>query len=176
MFSSTAWGIKEPETGRTFPNTTTCGGAQAKAAGVGVREATFGIDVYAVVLYASDKAAGQSVRSTSECIKIRARFVRDVGADKIRAAWLKGFKKNGLSASDPTVTKFLGVVGGEMKKNREMVMEMHGSKVIHKYMGKTVTVTGAAKLARALKSIYTGSGSPTPELLKDLKKRGMVRP
>lgn len=176
LISSTAWGIKDPETGRSFPDTTTCGGSPAKAAGVGVREATLGIDVYAVVLYVSNKAAGQSVRATSECVKIRARFVRDVAADKIRAAWLKGFKKYGLSASDATVVKFMGVLGGEMKKNKEMAMTMHGAKVTHRFMGKTVTVTGAAKLARAIKSIYVGGGSPTPELVKDLKKRGVARP
>jgi hypothetical protein len=171
-----AWAIKDPETGETFPDKVKCEGADAQAAGVGVREATFGVDVYAVVLYVSTKAKGKSVRGTDECVMIRARFVRDVGVDKIKEAWLGGFKKHGLSAGDATVKKFLGAIKGEMKKKKEMVMITAGDKVVHKYMGSTVTISGAKKLASAIKKIYLGGGSPTPALVKDLGKRGFAKP
>ena len=171
-----AWAIKDSETGETFPDKIQCEGAEARAAGAGVREATFGVDVYAVALYVSTKAKGQSVTGTKECVMIRARFVRDVGEDKIKEAWLNGFKKHGLSAGGATVKKFLGVVKGEMKKKKEMVMTTAGDKVVHAYMGRSVTITGAAKLAGAIKKIYLGGGSPTPALVKDVKKRGFAKP
>jgi hypothetical protein len=176
LVASPAWAIKDPETGVNFPDQTQCGGAKAKAAGVGVREATMGVDVYGVVLYVSTKALGKSVQATQECVKIRARFVREVGEGKIRDAWLKGFKKNGLSAGDATVKKFLGVIKGEIKEHKDMVMEVQKDRVIFSYMKKKVTITGAKKLATAVKRIYLGSGSPTPTLVKDVKKRGVARP
>ena len=176
MLGSPAWAIKDPETGVVFPNKVKCDGAGATAAGVGVREATLGVDVYAVVLYVNPKAAGKSVRATSACVKIRARFVRDVDADKVRGAWVKGFKKHGLSTSDPVVKKFLGIIRGEIKKRQEMVMTTSAGKVIFRYAGRAVTITRAAKLASAIKKVYLGSSSPTPTLVKDLRKRGVARP
>ena len=135
-----AWAIKDPETSESFPDQMACEGEQAQAAGVGVREATFGVDVYGAVVYVSPKARGKSIRSTDECVAIRARFVRDVGADKIKEAWLGGFKKQGLSASDATVKKFVGIIGGEqivaglgdlagdqpLKRNIELLGEPNG--------------------------------------------------
>lgn len=176
LLASPAWAIKDPETGLSFPDTTKCGGATAKAAAVGVREATMGIDVYAIVVYVGPAVKGKSVVGSSGCVKIRARFVRDVGLDKIKAAWKKSLKRSGLSASDAKVAKFLGVISSEMKKKREMMMMVKGGTVTHKYMGRSVTITGAAKLATAIKRTYLGSGSPTPTLIKDLKKRGVARP
>lgn len=174
--TTSAWAIKDPETGVTFPDSSSCGGAAATAAGVGVREATFGIDVYAVVLYVNAAAKGSSIRSTNACVKIHMKFVRDVGADKIKKAWIKGFGKNGLGKSDPTVQKLLSITDREIKKRKSMILEVKGSKVIYTYMGKSVTITGAAKLGKAIKKIYLGSGSPTPELIKDIKKRGVAKP
>lgn len=169
-----AWAIKDPETKESFSDTATCFGKAAKAAAVGVREATFGIDVYAVVLYT--ETPGQSVVGTKGCVRIRARFVRDVGANKIRDAWLKGFKKHGVSADDAAVKSFLQIVSGEMKKKREMVIDIAGDKVVHSYMSKSVTVEKAEKLGVAIKKIYVGKGSPVPTLRKDLKKRGVAKP
>ena len=176
LIGSSAWAIKDPETGLNFADTSRCSGAAAKAAGVGVREATMGIDVYGVVVYINASVAGKSMRSASGCVKMLARFVRNVGADKIRAAWLKGFKKNGLSAGDATVKKFLSVITTEIKKRRYMVMEMKGSNVYFKYMGKGVSISGAGKLARAIKNIYLGGNSSTPALVKDVRKRGIAKP
>ena len=171
-----AWAIKDPETGVVFPDSVKCGGAAARAAAVGVREATMGIDVYAVVLYINPKAVGKSVRATNACVRIRARFVRSVGADKVRKAWVNGFKKHGLSVNDSTAKKFLAVIRGEIKKGREMVMTTNGATVIFKYMGSKVTITKAARLASAVKKVYLGSGSPTPTLIKDLRKRRVAKP
>lgn len=176
LIAGSAWAIKEPETGVSFPDNTKCAGAPAKAAAVGVREATFGIDVYGAVLYVTDKAAGKSLRGTEECMKIRTRFVRDVEAEKIRGAWVDGFKKQGLSTSDPGAAKLLGVIKQEMKKGKEMAMEVFGAKVVFRYMAQTVTISGAKKLAQAIKGIYLGSSSPIPSLVKDLGKRGLARP
>ncbi len=176
LVGPSAWAIKDPETGVVFPDTVKCGGATAKAAGVGVREATLGVDVYAVVLYVSPKALGKSVRATGACVKIRARFVRNVGANKVRGAWVKGFKKHGLSTGDPTAKKFLALISGEIKKKREMVMTTHGAKVVFSYMGRRVTITKAARLASVIKKVYLGSGSPTPTLIKDTRKRGVAKP
>lgn len=172
--STHAWAIKDPETGLSFSDQSKCGGVSASAAGVGVREATFGIDVYAVVLYTAAK--GESIRSTDKCVKIQMRFVRDVGADKIRKAWIKGFKKNGLAKSDASVQKLLSITSNEIKKKQEMIVEIAGNKVIYSYQGKSVTIENASKLAKAIKSIYLGKGSPTPELIKDIKKRGIAQP
>ena len=171
-----AWAIKDPETSVVFPDTSRCGGAAAKAAAVGVREATMGIDVYAVVLYINPRAAGKSVRATSACVKLRARFVRTVGADKVRGAWVKGFKKYGLAITDPTAKKFLAIIAGKIKKGQEMVMTTKGATVIFKYAGARVTIPKAGKLASVVKKVYLGSGSPTPTLVKDLRKRGVAKP
>ncbi len=171
-----AWAIKDPETDVVFPDTTRCLGATGKAAGVGVREATMGIDVYAVVVYVGPKALGKSVRATSACVKIRTRFVRTVGADKVRTAWVKGFKKYGISATDPKAKKFLGIIAGKIKKGQAMNMTTKGAKVVFRYAGAKVTITGAARLASVVKKIYLGSGSPTPALVKDLRKRGVAKP
>jgi Chalcone isomerase-like len=171
-----AWAITDPETKQSFPGQTACDGVKAKAAGVGVREATMGIDVYAVVVYVSPKAKGKSIRATSECVKIRARFVRDVEADKVRDAWKKGFRKYGLSTGDATVKKFLSVIRGEIKEKREMVMMTSGDKVVHTYMGRKVTITGAKKLAAAIKKVYLGGSPPAPTLVKSVRGRGVAKP
>jgi hypothetical protein len=167
--------IKDPETGVTFPDQVKCDGEQAKAAGVGVREATFGVDVYGVVVYVSPKAKGKSIRATDECVLLRAKFVRDVGVDKITEAWNKGFKKYGVAGS-AQAKKFLSVIKKEMKKFGNMTMMVHGDKVVHKFMGGSVTVKGAKKLGAAIKKIYLGGGSPTPKLIKDVSKRGFAKP
>lgn len=173
---SSAWAIKEPETGLTFPDQSSCAGEPARAVGVGVREATFGVDVYGVVLYASAAAKGQSLRQTAACVKIQARFVRDVGADKIRKAWLDGLKKKGLPASERAVRAMLGVITSEMKKKQLMVIECRKDSVQFHYMGRNVTVDRAAQLSRAIRRIYLDAGSPTPSLVKDIAKRKLARP
>jgi hypothetical protein len=174
MLASPAWAIKDPETGVSFPNQIKCDGEQAKAAGVGVREATFGVDVYAVVVYVSPKAKGKSIRGTGECVMIHAKFVRDVGLDKIKEAWNKSFKKYGVGGAK--VKKFMGIIKKEMKKHGNMMMVVHGDKVVHKYMGASVTIKGAKKLGTVIKKVYLGGGSPTPKLIKDVKKRGFAKP
>lgn len=174
--TGTAHAIKDPETGVSFPDTARCAGASAKAAGVGVREATLGIDVYAVVVYVAKDIAKKSVRWSHGCVLIRARFVRDVGADKIRDAWKKGLMKNGVSSGDPALKKFLSVIRGEMKEKREMVMEIKRGSVAFKYMGHKVSIAKASKLGRAIKKLYLGSGSPTPALVKSVRKRGVAKP
>ncbi|MCA9667854.1 MAG: chalcone isomerase family protein [Myxococcales bacterium] len=176
LVASNAWAIKDPETGVNFSNTSKCGGASATAAGVGVREATFGIDVYAVVVYVSDSMKGKSITNTSGCAKFMLKFVRDVGAGKIKDAWAKSLKRHGVSPSDANVQKFLKVITGEMKKHKYMIFEVNGSDIFHSFMGRTVRVTGAAKLARAIKATYLKSGSPTPTLVKDVRKRGVAKP
>ena len=173
--TGSAWAITDPETEQKFPDTSTCGAASAKAAGVGVREKAW-IDVYAVVIYAGPKAQGKSLRSASGCVKIRARFVRSVGVDKIKDAWLDGFKKFGLAAGDATVKKFLSVVSKEMKKGSEMVITINGGTVVHRYMGASTKVTSASKLGAAIKKIYLSGSSPAPSLVKDLEKRGVAKP
>jgi len=174
--SAPARAIQEPETKQVFPDQVPCDGAKAIAAAAGVREAAFGVDVYGVVLYVAPEAKGKSVTGTEACVCIRARFVRDVGADKIREAWISGLKKHGLSAGDAAVKQFLGLIGAEMKKGGEMVMTTHGDKVVFKYMKRSVTIAGARKLAGAIKKVYLGSGSPTPALSKDLGRRGVAKP
>jgi hypothetical protein len=177
LMASQAWAVKEPETGHVFPDSASCGGATAKVAGVGVREATiFSVDVYAVVAYASPKAAGKSLMGTSECVKLRAYFVRNVEVEKLKKAWYKGFSKNGLFKSDAKVVKFMSVVNKDMKKRSEMVMEMWGSKVKHTYMGSSVTVDGASALGRAIKKIYLGPNTPVKTLAKSVRKRGYAKP
>ena len=174
--ASSAWALKDPETGQAFANTSRCGGRPAKAAGVGVREATFGIDVYAVVVYVAPSVEGKSIRRSSGCVKILARFVRKVASAKVLAAWKKSLKRNGVSPTSPAAKKFLSVITGDMRKLGFMVMETKGSKVYHKFMNKSVTVRGARKLARAIRATYLGGGSPTPKLIKDVKKRGVAKP
>lgn len=168
--------IKDPETGVVFPGSSKCMGETARAAAVGVREATFGIDIHAVVLYVSSKAEGKIVRMTNECVKFAFRFVREVSARKIKDAWIKGFRKNDLMASDATVQKLLGIIDQAIKKRGEMVVVIKSGTVVYTYIDKSIKITDARKLGRAIKSIYLGGGSPTPKLIKDLKMRGVAKP
>ena len=86
------------------------------------------------------------------------------------------FVFGGLSSGNAQVKKFLSVIRGEMKDKREMVMQTHGGEVTHRYMGRSVTIKDAKKLASAIKKIYLGGGSPAPTLLKDVRKRGTAKP
>lgn len=177
LSSQRAWGIKDPETGVTFPDSSTCGAKPAKAAGVGVREATFGVDVYAVVVYASPEGFGKSLRASADaCVKIVARFVREVDAEKVRGAWLEGLGKQGLTPQDASVKRLLGAVRGPMKKSGQLVLEVQKEQVTFQYLSRRVSITSAPRLARAVKGIYLGPSSPTPSLVEDLRRRGIAKP
>ncbi|MCB9555926.1 MAG: chalcone isomerase family protein [Deltaproteobacteria bacterium] len=173
----TAEAIKDPETGQHFADTTTCGGQPAQVVGVGVREAMMGIDVYAVAIYASKAAqTDSSLQKTSGCVKILDRFVRNVPASKIRDAWHKGFKQQGISASDPLLKQFMAAVDSDMKKHGFMVLEIDQDRVFYRYQKRSVSLTKASALGRAIKAIYLGPSSAIPTLVKSVKALGRARP
>lgn len=160
--------------GVTMPDRVTVGGQSLVLNGMGLREATLGIDVYVAGLYVqhptSDPASLIDARQPKQLV---LKFVHDVGHDKIVKAWHEGFAK---SATVP------------MSRLRPYIAQLDawtpsfsdGDTLTFTYVpgtGVTVAVNGATKgtiadpdFAQSLFAIWLGPRPPSGEL-----QRGLLR-
>lgn len=80
--------------GVSLPDSVQLGATSLDLRGAGVRKKAF-ISVYAAALYTADKGLdAAAVIAPKTPKRMTLHFLRDVGADKIRAAWREGFEAN----------------------------------------------------------------------------------
>jgi hypothetical protein len=158
--------------GVTMPDGITVNGQQLVLNGMGLREATLGIDVYVAGLYVQHPTSNAAqLIDSKETKQLTLKFVRDVGHDKIVKAWHEGFTKN---ATVP------------MSKLREYMAQLDawtpsfrsGDTLTFTFIpdaGVTVDVNGVRKgqiadpdFARSLFSIWLGPKPPSGDLKKGL--------
>lgn len=161
--------------GVTMPETVNAGGRQLVLNGLGLREATLGIDVYVAGLYLEEQASDPAAIVESDQVKrLNLAFVRDVGRDDITDAWSEGFRKN---AGDqvPALRERID------RLNSFMTDMDRGDTLTFTYLpdtGTVVHVNGQRKgviegddFARALFSIWLGEKPPNKKLKQGLLGR-----
>jgi hypothetical protein len=155
--------------GVDFPEHTRVGGSDLTLNGLGMRKATFlKVNVYVGALYVAHTSTDpQALVNPSAPAELILHFVRNVGIDDLRKAWLEGFEK---VAKDqlPALNARIGTLNSwmaEMKTGQRLVF------VRQPGTGIQVSVNGAVKgtipgddFSRALFTIWLGAEPPNPEL------------
>jgi hypothetical protein len=159
--------------GVTMPDRITVAGQTLVLNGMGLREATLGIDVYVAGLYVQQPTSNPAQLIGSEQTKqLVLRFVHDVGHDKIVKAWHEGFAK---SATVP-MTQLQPYIA---QLDAWTPSFSDGDTLTFTYVpgrGVTVAVNGATRgtikdpgFARSLFAIWLGPKPPSGDL-----KRGLL--
>ena len=161
-------------TGVTFPVHTQVDGRDLTLNGLGLRKATFlRIHVYVAALYVKQPSGNPAdLIDSEEPQELILHFVRNVGAEDVRKALVKGFERAGareFAALKPRVEKLSSWMA-DMKAGQRLTF------VRSPHRGVLVSVQGADKgviegedFSRAVVSIWLGSSPPNPEV-----KRGLL--
>jgi Chalcone isomerase-like len=154
----------------SFPRHLQEGGSDLTLNGLGVRKATFlRVNVYVAALYLAQPARdAKTIIESDEPQQLILQFVRNVGVDDLRKAFVEGFERTPSAALKERVTRLNGWMS-DMKSGQRLVF------VRVPHSGVTVTVNGVKKgliegddFARALISIWMGAAPPNPELKSGL--------
>ena len=155
--------------GVDFPEHAWVGNSDLTLNGLGMRKATFlKVNVYVAALYVVHPAGDpQTLIDPATPAELILHFVRNVGIDDLRKAWLEGFEK---VAQDrlPALNARIGTLNSwmeEMKTGQRLVF------VRQPGAGIQVSVNGAVKgtipgddFSRALLTIWLGAEPPNPEV------------
>lgn len=159
--------------GVTMPDGVTVGSQQLVLNGMGLREATLGIDVYVAGLYVQHPTsnAAQLIESR-ETKQLTLKFVHDVDHNKIVKAWHDGFTKN-ATVPMSKLRPYMAQLDSWMPSFKD------GDTLTFTYVpdtGVTVAVNGERRgeikddaFAQALFGIWLGPKPPSGDL-----KRGLL--
>jgi hypothetical protein len=159
--------------GISFPLHTQVNGSNLTLNGLGVRKATFlKINVYVAALYVtrpSHDATPLIDADTTQQLVLQ--FVRNVGVDDLRKAFVEGFERVGAQQSAELKTRIEKLNGWmeDMKSGQRLVFTRLPR------MGVWVSVNGEDKgilegdeFSKAFISIWMGATPPNPELKSGL--------
>jgi hypothetical protein len=149
------------------------GGSDLSLNGLGVRKATFlKVNVYVAALYVA-----KPLREATPLVdadgpqELILHFVRDVGVDDLKKAFVEAFERNGADKM-PSMKERIAKLNGwmaDMKTGQRLVF------VRLPHSGVQVTVNGVEKgtiegddFSRAFVSIWLGATPPNPELKSGL--------
>ncbi|HID83171.1 MAG TPA: hypothetical protein EYH06_00195 [Chromatiales bacterium] len=160
LFAATVDGV-------TLPDTVELNGTNLVLNGMGTRKATmFKVKVYVMGLYLTEKRDGAKAIMQSESPKrIVMRFVRDVGAKKIRDGWQTGFEKNSPDAAvlQGKIDQFNAAMD-DMKKGDEIQLDFAAGQVDVVINGENKATIEGVDFQRALLSIWLGPHPPNKAL------------
>ncbi len=159
--------------GVTLPDTATVGTKQLTLNGMGLREATLGIDVYVAGLYLEHPSSDPAqIVAANEPKLLVLRFVRDVDHGKIVGAWHEGFEHNAtvpVAQLQPAIDQ-LDAWSASFHKGDTLAFSYVPGQ------GVTVSINNVRKgviadedFARSLFSIWLGPKPPTGDV-----KRGLL--
>ena len=164
--------------GNDYPPTATADGKTLHLVGAGVREKTvFDVDVYTMGVYTETKTCEhEKLVATDEAKRLRLDFVRDVPADKMKAALRESFGKKTPKTAPATLK---GQIDGFLELFQKELVD--GTSVVVTYVpgkGTTVTVDGKKRGAvipgqefqKVLWAIYFEKEICCPNLLKGIDK------
>ncbi len=153
--------------GVSMPDSVDVGGTKLVLNGMGTRKATmFKVKVYVMGLYLAEKRGSAKAIMQSEGPKrIVMQFVRDVGAEKIRDGWQKGFEKNAPDAAalQAKIDQFNAAMV-DMKKGDTIQLDFIGNRVDVIINGAKKTSIEGMDFQRALLSIWLGPHPPNKAL------------
>jgi hypothetical protein len=150
----------------SFPRHLPVGGSDLTLNGLGVRKATFlKVNVYVAGLYVAVPTHDpKSLIESDTPQQLTLQFVRNVGVDDLRKAFVEGFEREPSPALRERVTR-LNTWMTDLKTGERLTF------VRLPHSGVQVTVNGVQKgtiegadFARALISIWLGPTPPNPEL------------
>jgi hypothetical protein len=166
--------VKEPSTGKSFPASVQMNHSgkeyTLKCTGLAVRK-KFIFKVYGIAHYMQDpvnvkeeKTAFRDILTEGKAKEIIMEFARDVDAEKIRDAYLDGFKEHTTSTEfqqiQTTVNQFLGYFSKEAKENDRSVLRwLPGGIVTAAIQGEEKPAITNGLFARTLWSIWFGDDS-----------------
>lgn len=158
--------------GVTLPDSQKVGDKTLVLNGIGIREATiFNVNVYVAGLYLEKKTtSAAAVIDPKAPKKILMHFVRDVGVDDIRGAYVEGFEKNGGKGLEGKVKKLNSWMTDIKEGDRMSLIYEPGKGVTVSIKGKAKGTIAGDKFAKVLYSIYFGPNPPNSDL-----KEGMLK-
>lgn len=154
----------------SFPRHLQVSGSDLTLNGLGVRKATFlEVNVYVAALYVAQPSRdAKAIIESDEPQQLTLHFVRNVGVDDLRKAFVEGFERDPSAALKERVARLNGWMS-DMKTGQRLMF----TRVPHS--GVEVSVNGVKKgviegddFARALISIWMGATPPNPELKSGL--------
>jgi hypothetical protein len=168
LLAATSASVAQEATCRdiSFPRHLRVGGTDLTLNGLGVRKATFlKVNVYVAALYVSQPTHDpKPLIESATPQQLTLQFVRNVGVDDLRKAFVEGFEREPSSALRERVAR-LNAWMSDMKTGQRL------SFVRLPQSGVQVSVNGVQKgviegddFSRALISIWLGPTPPNPEL------------
>ncbi|MBS0421165.1 MAG: chalcone isomerase family protein [Proteobacteria bacterium] len=150
----------------SFPRHVTLSGTDLTLNGLGVRKATFlKINVYVAAYYVTQPSHdSQSLIESDTPQQLTLQFVRSVGVDDLRKAFVEGFERVAVAGLQERVAR-LNAWMTDMKSGQRLTF----ARIPH--AGVQISVNGVQKgviegadFSRALISIWLGQVPPNPEL------------
>jgi hypothetical protein len=154
----------------TFPRHLQVNGSDLTLNGLGVRKATFlKVNVYVAALYVAQPSGdAKTIIESDKPQQLTLQFVRNVGVEDLRKAFVEGFERDPSAALKERVARLNGWMS-DMKTGQRLIF------VRLPHSGVQVSVNGVQKgliegddFARALISIWMGATPPNPELKSGL--------
>lgn len=153
--------------GIQFPDQIQVDGSALSLNGLGLRQATvLKVNVYVAALYVPKTSSDPAVLLPGAPKELVMHFVRDVGGEDLKKAWIEGFEKN-AKGELPALKDRIATLNGwmtDMKTGQRITF-------VHKEGAVEVSVGGSAKgtikgedFAHALFSIWLGPEPPNPEI------------
>ena len=155
----------------SFPRQVTVSGSDLTLNGLGVRKATFlKINVYVAAYYVTQPGRDPKPLIESDTPQqLTLQFVRNVGVDDLRKAFVEGFERVAVSGLEQRVAR-LNAWMTDMKTGQRLTfVRLPHSGVQISVNGVQKGVIEGADFSRALISIWLGPAPPNPEL-----KTGML--
>jgi hypothetical protein len=176
LIVAAAWAqesVQEPSTGKSFPAvvkyTSTGTEYTMSLTGVAVRKKLV-FKVYGMAHYAQDAVKAPKEEALGAMLvdgkarQITMDFSRDVDAEKIRDAYMDGFKENATAdefkSIQPLVDQFVGFFSNEVKENQQFILRwLPGGIVLATVAGEEKPPITNPLFARVLWSIWLGKDS-----------------
>ncbi len=165
--------VRDDDTGVVFPASASFvqngSSYSLSLTGLAVRTRFF-FNVYCLAHYMQDPPTGttnavlKAIMSGSQAKQVTMHFVRDVSADRIQRALLKGFEKNTTNAElaviQPFVDQFARAIHRDVKEDDQFVIRwLPGGTTTSIFEGREVTNITSVPFAKVLWSIWFGEQS-----------------
>lgn len=152
--------------GISFPRHLAVNGSDLTLNGLGVRKATFlKVNVYVAAYYVGQPGRDPKLLIESEGPQqLTLQFVRNVGVDDLRKAFVEGFERLSAAGLEKQVAQLNGWMTDMKTGQRLTFVRLPHSGVQVAVNGVQKGVIEGAEFSRALMSIWLGPTPPNPEL------------
>jgi hypothetical protein len=155
----------------SFPRHLQVSGSDLTLNGLGVRKATFlKVNVYVAALYVTQPSRdAKTIIESDKPQQLILQFVRNVGVDDLRKAFVEGFERDPSAAAlQERVARLNGWMSDMKTGQRLSFVRLPHSGVQVSVNGVQMGLIEGDDFARALISIWMGAAPPNPELKSGL--------